>query len=182
MKRILVSLVFVLYMAGAAGATVITLTDTTQFTATGTISSEDLLGYGRGEVYYLDGLLDYVSWNHQFTFDPPAEQILSATLTVYLRDDQQDPWYWQCELAFGYTESGSWDFGEVDTGDYTYGIDVSYLSDGVFQVKIVSVGGDFYIDKSVLTIDYTAVPEPATLLLLGSSLVGMAAFKRKLKK
>ncbi|PKN89364.1 MAG: hypothetical protein CVU51_00485 [Deltaproteobacteria bacterium HGW-Deltaproteobacteria-1] len=75
------------------------------------------------------------------------------------------------ELGFGWTESGTWDFGEVDTEDYAYGVNVDYLYYGIFQVKLgsASLFGDFYIDQSVLAINYTpasnnAVPEPATML------------------
>jgi hypothetical protein len=181
-KKIILMLAFILCMGGVAGAA--TLTDTTQFTAAGTIAPEDFVSRGWGDVNKLDGFLDYVVWKHQFTFDPAAASLDSATLTLSLRDDNDR---YIGELGFGWTESGTWDFGEVDTGDYAYGIDVNYLYDGIFQVKLGSAFGDFYIDKSVLAINYTpvsnnAVPEPATMILFGLGLMGLAGVRRKLQK
>ena len=99
---------------------------------------------------------------HQFTFDPAAASLDSATLTLSLRDDNDR---FIGELGFGWTESGTWDFGEVDTGDYAYGVNVDYLYDGIFQVKLGSAFGDFYIDKSVLAIN---LPTPSSNNALNS--------------
>lgn len=184
MKKVLLTLVLVLGMAGAAGAT--TLTDTTLFTPTGTDAAGDLVSHGWGDVNKLDAIFDYVIWKHKFAFNPPALQILTGTLTVSLRDDAREGdggfLNLKNEYAFGWAEGGTWDFGEVNTGDYQYGVNVDFLADGVFQVKIASVYGDFYIDKSELNINYNAVPEPGTMLLLGFGLLGLAGIRKRLTK
>ncbi len=183
-KKLVAGLATGLLLLGFAGFTSAnTLTDTTYFDANGTTATEDYVGHGYGSVNKLDGIFDYVTWEHQFTFDPAADVINSATLALSLRDDNDRDWLiFNLELGFGFGEDLSWDFGEVDTGVYSYNIGVSSLYDGAYRVTLASLGGDFYIDKSELTIDYTPTPEPATMLLFGTGLAGLAGVARRKKK
>ena len=183
MKALLTTLIAALFLASAAYAVPITFTDTTQFTTTGTIATEDLQGFGTGTVNKLDGTGDFVTWTHSFTFAPPAAQILLGTLTLSLYDDEADrllnPSTW--ELGFGFADDGQWDLGPVDTGLYQYGVDVSALNDGELEITVASLLGDFYIGKSDLTVTYEPVPEPSTILLLGIGLLGAGIFTRRRK-
>lgn len=165
--------------ATASHATLITMEDTTYFTADGTNAAEDYVSHGWGDVNKLDGLTDHVSWTHYYDFTPSADYLVSGNLTVYLKDDQYDPWYAPFEFGFGYAEDGTWDLGEVNTGSYDYGLDIAALSDGEFNVTLASLGGDFYIKKAILTIDYVPIPEPATLLLLGTAFGGLFLARRR---
>jgi len=165
-------LVAMMASSTAVFADIITLTDVTTFTATGTNSAEDFVASGWGDVNKIEGFGDFVTWNHQYTFNPPVMDILSADLVLTLRDDQADDDY---EFALLFRE-GSWlAAGEVDSQNYQFDADISSITDGIYSVALMGWGGDFYIDRSQLTITYNSanVPEPTLISLLGCGLLGL---------
>ncbi|RLA97790.1 MAG: PEP-CTERM sorting domain-containing protein [Deltaproteobacteria bacterium] len=186
MKNVLAVAFIIICVAFAklAWSTPITFIDTTEFGDTGTTPAIDLVAYRGQAVNMLEGSWDYVIWTHHFEFDPPAEDVLSGVLTLHLRDNEGD----RCkycstyEIAFGFAEDGTWGLGEVDTKEYSFAINASYLEDGSFTVFLYSLFGDFFIDRSDLKITYNSlapVPEPGTILLLGLGLITLGLLGKK---
>ncbi len=173
---LLVSLSF----ANISSASIVTVTDTTNFLSHDTDPSEDLVSAGGFYVNKLEGPFDWVMWTHHF--DPPAEEPVSATLTVSLRDDYDGNCFFQSkwELGFGIAEDGTWDIGWVNTGSYVYNVTASYLTDGTFTVYLGSLLGDFFIDQSKLEFTTDPVPIPSSLILLLSGTTALMGFRRKI--
>jgi PEP-CTERM motif-containing protein len=167
MKKFLLACLFLVFTVSSANALIIT------------DSSPTLLDSGWGAAYWLDGATDYVEYEHSVTYDPMFATINSATLTINFVDDSDRGFQAKSEWGLGTGDFTDWDFGEIDPGAFDFNIATSSVEDGILAVKIWSTWGDFGVSGSSLSVDYNPVPEPATMLLFGLGLLGVAGVSRK---
>lgn len=134
-------------------------------------------------------------YTHNVTFDPPAASIDSASITLSHRGN----------VTFGGLEAwllstaGNVQLGLLDASGGRWVDQVFELSSSVYSaisggswslgLRLTEDTGGWdtiYLDRSVLQGEYTAaaaaVPEPSIMILLGSALVGLGLFGRKLRK
>jgi len=135
-------------------------------------------------------------YTHDVTGVLAEGEILTASLEVTFWDDWWDPWY---EFLLrervrvdpegpGNAQTVSWWW--LDTLVETE-IDVALLADGLLDVNVRPLRGDFYISDSTLSGTYggsnysgrnDVVPEPATLALFAMGGIATAAARLHKKK
>ena len=72
----------------------------------------------------------------------------------------------------------TWTLGS-DVLDEISSTDPLSLTVKLSQPMLIPIDGILALDESVLAGDYTPIPEPATMILFGSGLLGLAALRRK---
>jgi hypothetical protein len=148
-----------------------------------------------GDVYFSEagnGGLQTYSYIHDIRdegFDPLLEDIVtSAILNIDFYDDRVErPWVSEAVMVFPQLSTGTeYDFSYDDPD---FGISILALVflnlTGQLQVTLEQVEGDFYFAQSTLEAsgrESSPVPEPATVLLIGTGLAGVAGLRRRVRK
>ena len=129
--------------------------------------------------------LESYSYTHDLTEadDDPFTlgSAISGDITLTITDDSKWDWF---ELVLIQIEEFDFDTGGLSLGSTFIGdVEVNALAainaNGMLDVTVTSLSGDFYVGNSVLNIVTTDVPEPAVVALFGLGLLGLGFARRK---
>jgi hypothetical protein len=148
--KLIVFLLYMLFTPPLYAQNASTYVDTVLFTKSGTEQQKAYVSHNQGDVNMLDDGEDFVMWTHHLSSKMPTPaKITKGTLTITLKDDSDIP----LEYFFAFSEDFRFDYDKFHE-TFSYDVDVAYLEDGAFTVKLLSLMGDFFIVQSELAVEY----------------------------
>jgi hypothetical protein len=124
------------------------------------------------------------TYTHDITDDGfvPGSAI-SGSLQISIYDDARDRFDILPELVLVIVDSFDFDSGGLTFGAFDNSLGVQALgslnADGMLQVTVQSLWGDFRVGESILSVEVSEVPVPGTLGLLGAGLAALGLARRK---
>ncbi len=108
---------------------------------------------------------------------------ISGSLQISIYDDTRDRLDILPELVLVIVDSFDFDSGGLTFGNFDNSLGIQALgslnADGLLQVKVQSLIGDFRVGNSTLSVEVSEVPVPGTLGLLGAGLAALGLVRRK---
>jgi hypothetical protein len=124
------------------------------------------------------------TYTHDITDDGfvPGSAI-SGSLQISIYDDARDRFDLLPEFVLVIVDSFDFDSGGLTFGNFDNSLGVQALgslnADGMLQVTVQSLWGDFRVGESILSVEVSEVPVPGTLGLLGAGLAALGLARRK---
>jgi hypothetical protein len=164
MKKILVVLCASLLLLGFVGS------------ASADWVSSDVFDAGHKKLYQSTTAEWWATLND---YDPSTQYLTEAWLYLWLSgDNDTNPETGELRVSTDNLFEATLSNPNIDQWVPLY-VGVDWLQDGSTRFTLLATVGDFYIDYAKVSANAEYVPEPATMLLLGTGLLGLVGLGRK---